>query len=132
MYSIIYSKLAVLLLERNLSIRILDPLCILNGIGTKVKFGRASAEACWNGSWDKKSWYWPANVSLWKLQQVYQCHWHNQKVPSPFFSIWVSDSSTHSIYGWQFGICTVHQLFIFAEVAIFFCFIISVLQVVLF
>lgn len=74
-------SLAVLLLKKSLISENFDPLYVSgNGIGTKVKFGRASAEACWNGCRDKKSWYWLADAGLWKLQQVYQCHWHNQKV----------------------------------------------------
>lgn len=74
-------SLTVLLLEKSWISESFDPWYVSwNGIGTKVEFGRASAEACWNGCWDKKSWYWLADVSLWKLQQVYQRHWHNQKV----------------------------------------------------
>ena len=40
---------------------------LLNWAGAKVEFGGPSSEACWNGSWDKESWHWLANASLWKL-----------------------------------------------------------------
>lgn len=42
--------------------------------GSKNKFGGTSSKTCWDGCWNQESWYWLANVSIWKLQQIHQCH----------------------------------------------------------
>lgn len=39
----------------------------VNYEGTQVEFGWSTPEACWNGGWNKKSWYWLANAGLREL-----------------------------------------------------------------